>query len=70
MLTLRLTEADRAALDALVAARAAALEAQGGAASAASVVRWLIQKEARARGLLADTTDAPQAPQRSRKVRE
>mgnify|MGYP001546654061 CR=1 FL=1 len=60
MLTLRLAEPERDALDALVAARAEALAAEGGAVTAASVVRWLIVREARKLGLV--------EPRASRKI--
>lgn len=52
MLTLRLAPGDREALDALVRARAEDLSEEGGTVSAASIVRWLIVKEAKERGLV------------------
>ena len=52
-LTIRITPPERAALDALVAKRAAQLGDLGGSVSAASVVRALVRQAAQAEGLLA-----------------
>jgi hypothetical protein len=66
-LTLRLSPDDRAMLDRLVAHRAAELADEGIEVTAASFVRGLIRREAKARGLLdasgGDTTasDKPRA---------
>lgn len=60
-LTLRMTDADRAHLDRLVAMRAAELAEMGADeadVSAASFVRGLIRREAKAKGLLGPTTSA------------
>lgn len=57
-LTLRLTHEDRTLLDKLVAVRAAELADDGTTVTAASYVRGLIRRDARAKGLL---TDAPAA---------
>ena len=51
-LTLRLSIADRELLDRLVAQRAAELEDLGAKVTAASFTRWLIRREAKAKGLL------------------
>ena len=60
-LTLRLTREDRALLDRLIALRAADLADDGIDVSAASYVRGLIRREARAKGLLAEPI-IPEAP--------
>lgn len=60
-LTLRLTEPQREALDQLVAMRAAELADEGVTITAASLVRGLILREARTRGVAVGeaNTDAP-----------
>jgi hypothetical protein len=62
-LTLRLSPDDRAMLDRLVAYRAAELADEGIEVTAASFVRGLIRREAKARGLLdaATATEKPRA---------
>ena len=65
-LTLRLTHEDRTLLDKLVALRAADLADEGIGVTAASYVRGLIRRDARAKGLLAE---AP-APEASPHVQE
>lgn len=52
-LTVRLTEGLRATLDQLVEQRAAELADEGVEVTAASFIRWLILKEAKARGVAA-----------------
>ena len=64
-LTLRLSPDDRAMLDRLVAHRAAELADEGIEVTAASFVRGLIRREAKARGLLdaaSGTTTASEKP--------
>jgi hypothetical protein len=63
-LTLRLSPDDRAMLDRLVAHRATELADEGIEVTAASFVRGLIRREAKARGLLdaASTTTATEKP--------
>jgi hypothetical protein len=63
-LTIRITEPERVALDALVARRVQQLDAYGGAVSAASVVRALIRQAVQAEGLVPQQAQValPQAP--------
>lgn len=64
-LTLRLTPDDRALLDELVALRAAELADEAVEVTATSYVRGLIRREARAKGLLAETSaPAGQPPEK------
>lgn len=71
VLTLRLADVDRAALDALIQARRVELAPEGVDVTAASVVRWLLRTEAKRRGLLSDQGGkvSRRAPRASAKVR-
>lgn len=61
-LTLRLSHADRDLLDRLVTLRAAELEADGIDVTAASYVRGLIRRDAKARGLEPSLAPEPAKP--------
>ena len=61
-LTLRLTSEDRKLLNELVGLRATELADDGGAVTMASLVRSLIKREARTKGLL--PSEAPRKPKK------
>lgn len=61
MVTARLTPGERAALDALLQARAAEMEERGepGDASFAGWLRWTIRQQAKAAGIVVESPHAP-----------
>jgi hypothetical protein len=69
-LTLRLSPDDRAMLDRLVAHRAAELADEGIEVTAASFVRGLIRREAKARGLLDATSGNTTATEKPHAISE
>jgi hypothetical protein len=69
-LTLRLSPDDRAMLDRLVAHRAAELAEEGIEVTAASFVRGLIRREAKARGLLDAAAGNTAATEKPRAISE